>query len=192
MYDFIYQFIVENRYASIFALMFFFPNESVMPIVGYVASLGNVSLAIGIVFGMAGSTVGSVVIYWIARLIDQQAVYELIKKHGKWMGLNLRNTERAGKWFDHNAKATVLIGKCIPGIRSAVSITAGFRRMPFLAFFVYTLLGTAISSTLLALIGYSVQMHFASLASVITNIAWLLTAVLAVGVIVYISRRHHH
>ena len=50
-----------------------------------------------------------------------------------------------------HAVAAVLLGRCVPLIRSVVSVPAGFRRMNIVPFVLYTALGSAIWNT--ALIG---------------------------------------
>ena len=49
----------------------------------------------------------------------------------------------------------MLIGRCVPLIRSLVSIPAGFRRMPLGRFLVYTVIGSLIWNTALISAGYA-------------------------------------
>lgn len=171
MYDFIYDFVLSSKYPSIFFLMFTFPSETVMPVVGYAASFGHVSLPAAILAGTAGSTLGSILIYVIARYITQEVLFDFVRRYGRWLGISQKSMERAGRWFDRNAKATVFIGKFVPGVRTAVSLSAGFRHMRFGPYVACTLLGTGISSTLLGYIGYSAVARFDELGAVSANIS---------------------
>jgi membrane protein DedA with SNARE-associated domain len=191
MYDLIYEFIISNKYASIFVLMFVFATETVMPFVGYAAASGHVALFLGIAVGTMGSAMGSIAVYLLARYIGQETLNRFIHRHGKWLGVNARDMERAGRWFDHNAKGTVFAGKFIPGARTAVSLSAGFRRMRFGVYFGYTLLGTAISSTLVALVGYSAKGHFEALARAVSSLSVAVTLLLfAIVLMLLLWLRH--
>lgn len=189
MYDFIYDLILENRYASIFILMALFANESVMPFVGYAASFGHVSALPAIAAGTLGSTFGSVIIYTIGRVADQEAVYRFVYKYGKWLGISKKKIDKAGRWFDRNAKAAVFAAKFVPGVRTALSLTAGFRRMPFGSFLFFTLLGTAISSAILTYVGYTANARFDDLAAAVSGISTFLILLFFSLVLVLIIRR---
>jgi membrane protein DedA with SNARE-associated domain len=56
---------------------------------------------------------------------------------------------RAEEWFDRHATSAVLIGRCVPLIRSVVSIPAGFRRMKLIPYIAYTFLGSLVWNILL-------------------------------------------
>ena len=58
---------------------------------------------------------------------------------------------RAEAWFDRRSSLAVLVGRCVPLIRSIVSIPAGFRRMKLSSFIVLTTIGSAVWN--IALIG---------------------------------------
>ena len=64
------------------------------------------------------------------------------------------DVDRAEGWFDRRAVVAVLVGRCVPLIRSVVSIPAGFRRMPFGIFTLYTLIGSLVWNAVLISIGY--------------------------------------
>ena len=66
----------------------------------------------------------------------------------------MADIERAERWFDRRAVVAVLIGRCVPLIRSLVSIPAGFRRMPLGTFLLYTVIGSLIWNTGLIGAGY--------------------------------------
>ena len=191
MYEFIYEFIVANTYESIFVLMAIFATEAVMPIVGYAASFGHVSLPLAIIAGTAGSTLGSVFVYAIARLFHPESVTAFMRKYGRWIGVKGKSIDRAARWFDRHAKATVFAGKLVPGVRTAVSLSAGFRRMPFLSYLGYTALGTGISSTLLAVIGYNVKGGITELAQIASDLSILLFLLFVSVVLLLLLWRRH-
>jgi membrane protein DedA with SNARE-associated domain len=98
-----------------------------------------------------GAVVGALVLYAIAAVIGDQRLAAFIERFGRWFGVKPSDLARAEAWFDRHAVAAVLLGRCVPLIRSVVSVPAGFRRMRMLPFIVYTAAGSAVWNT--ALIG---------------------------------------
>ena len=55
----------------------------------------------------------------------------------------------AERWFARRGALIVLLGRCVPGMRSLVSLPAGLLRMPRLQYLGLTLLGSAIWNAVL-------------------------------------------
>jgi membrane protein DedA with SNARE-associated domain len=127
--------VLENVFPPI-------PSEIVLPFAGFVAQRGDASVAVMIVAATVGSVVGAWILYGIAAVIGPVRLRGFIVRFGKWFGVKESDLDRAEKWFDERAVVAVLIGRCVPLIRSIVSIPAGFRRMNVVSFTVYTALGS--------------------------------------------------
>jgi membrane protein DedA with SNARE-associated domain len=104
-----------------------------------------------IIAATVGAIIGALVLYAIAAIIGPERLAIFVARFGKWFGVKPADLARAEQWFDRHAVAAVLLGRCVPLIRSVVSIPAGFRRMHLVPFVLYTALGSAIWNT--ALIG---------------------------------------
>jgi membrane protein DedA with SNARE-associated domain len=127
------------------------PSEVVLPLAGFVAGRGEASLIAMMIGATVGSVVGAWILYGIAAAVGADRLHRFVGRYGRWFGLKSHDLERAEQWFDRRSGAAVLVGRCIPLIRSIVSIPAGFRRMPFVRFTVLTALGSAVWNV--ALIG---------------------------------------
>jgi membrane protein DedA with SNARE-associated domain len=125
------------------------PSEAVLPLAGFVAGRGDAHLVGMIVAATAGSVVGAWVLYGIAAAIGPVRLRAFIVRFGRWFGVREHHLERAEAWFDRRADAAVLIGRCVPLIRSIVSVPAGFRHMPVGRFTVLTAIGSAMWNTAL-------------------------------------------
>jgi membrane protein DedA with SNARE-associated domain len=130
------------------------PSEIVLPFAGVVSRRGGATLPGMIVAATIGSVVGALVLYGIAAWIGPQRLHDFILRYGKWFRITNEDIERAERWFDRRAVVAVLIGRCVPLIRSLVSIPAGFRRMPLATFLIYTVLGSLVWNTGLITAGY--------------------------------------
>lgn len=127
------------------------PSEVVLPLAGFVAGTGEASLPGMVLAATTGSVVGAWVLYGFAAAIGPVRLRRGVARFGRWFGVRERHLDQAEQWFDRRANAAVLIGRCVPLIRSVVSVPAGFRRMPLVRFTVLTALGSAMWN--LALIG---------------------------------------
>ena len=86
---------------------------------------------------------------------------------------------RAEQWFDRHAVAAVLLGRCVPLIRSVVSVPAGFRRMPLVPFIVCTALGSAVWNTALIGAGAALGNQWENVEPYVAILQWLVLAAIA-------------
>jgi len=136
--------VLENVFPPI-------PSEIVLPFAGFVAQRGDGSVVVMIIAATIGAVVGALILYGVAAIIGPVRLTAFITRFGRWFGVKPADLVRAEQWFDRHAVAAVLLGRCVPLIRSVVSVPAGFRRMNIVPFVAYTALGSAIWNT--ALIG---------------------------------------
>ncbi|MFZ9644450.1 MAG: DedA family protein [Ilumatobacteraceae bacterium] len=149
--------VIENVFPPI-------PSEIVLPFAGFVAQQGAsaVNATAGAaqsdttVVGMmiaatVGSVVGALILYFVSAAIGPERLRQFVERFGKWFGVKSSDLVRAEEWFDRRSSAAVLVGRCVPLIRSIVSIPAGFRRMKLTSFVVLTAIGSAVWN--IALIG---------------------------------------
>ncbi|MEZ5261235.1 MAG: DedA family protein [Acidimicrobiales bacterium] len=127
------------------------PSEVVLPVAGFVAGRGDASVVGMVLAATLGSVVGAWVLYGAAAAIGPERLHRGVARHGRWFGLRPQHLERAERWFEQRRDAAVLIGRCVPVIRSIVSIPAGFQRMPFVRFTVLSAIGSLVWN--IALVG---------------------------------------
>lgn len=127
------------------------PSEIVLPLGGFVAGRGDASYLGMVLAATIGSMVGAWVLYGISAAIGPVRLHALVVRYGRWLRMGEHDLRRAEIWFDRRSDAAVLIGRCIPLIRSIVSVPAGFRRMPLLRFSLLTAAGSTVWNA--ALIG---------------------------------------
>ena len=128
------------------------PSEVILPLAGFTASRGDMSLLAAIVWTTIGSVVGAVVLYWIGALIGRErtraiaALLPLVK---------VSDVDRTEAWFGRHGRKTVFFGRMVPLFRSFVSIPAGIERMPLATFLLFTPLGSLIWNSVFVVAGYA-------------------------------------
>lgn len=162
------------------------PSELVIPLAGFVAAGGEVTLWGVIVAGTVGSLAGGAAWYEIGRRVGEQRVRRWVERGGKWLTLSPEDVDRAQHWFQRHGGAAVLIGRLVPGVRTFVSLPAGFASMPRGRFLLYSAAGTAIWTTALAYAGVVLEENFA----VVGDSLNMATNVMVAVVVVLLVRRY--
>ena len=179
MFDWITSVIGGLGYAGVAGLSFLeyvfppIPSELVIPLAGYVAAKGDMSLLLVIVTASAGSLAGAAVWYGIGRSVGERRLRAWVDRHGKWLTLSGNDLDRVQLWFGRHGHAAVLFGRLVPGVRTLVSLPAGFARMRAVPFLAYSALGTVIWTAALAYAGVALQANFTIVGDyidIITNV----------------------
>jgi membrane protein DedA with SNARE-associated domain len=126
----------------------------VLPLAGFVAATGEASFLGMVLAATIGSLFGALVLYGVSAAIGPDRLRRLVGRYGGWFRVDETDLDRTEAWFDRRAAMAVLVCRCIPLIRSLISIPAGFRRMPLLRFSLYTILGSLVWNLVLIGAGY--------------------------------------
>jgi len=165
------------------------PSEVVLPAAGLTAFRGDANLIGMMVAATVGSVVGAWVLYLIAAAIGHRRLHALVVRYGKWLGVKEKDLLRAESWFDDHANTAVLICRCIPLIRSLVSIPAGFRRMNALQFTIYTTVGSAVWNVVLIGAGYRLGDHWERVGDWVGVLQYVVVAAILVVLAIWVWRR---
>ncbi|QQA42524.1 DedA family protein [Pelagovum pacificum] len=130
------------------------PSELIMPLAGFNAQQGDMSFIGVLLAGIVGSVAGAALWYWIGAAIGMRRLKKLARNHGRWLTLTPSELERSADWFSRHGGEAVFFGRLIPTVRTFISVPAGVAGMPVPKFLIYSLIGTAIWTALLAAAGY--------------------------------------
>ena len=130
------------------------PSELIMPLAGYLTSLGEMHILTVIAAGTLGSLCGIVPWYFLGKWLGYDGVRKLAVRHGRWLTMTPADVDSAAEKFARNGKASVLLGRLIPTVRTLISIPAGVAGMPFGQFLVLSAIGTFLWTSALASSGY--------------------------------------
>ena len=139
--------LLENLFPPI-------PSELVFPLVGFSAQTNDLGMAgaIGMaIVGAVGSTVGAIIIYFIALKIGLPTITRIGKRYHLLSESDLKKTET---WFVRHGELAVFLGRMAPGIRELISIPAGIAEMNIVRFTFFTFIGSCIWSIFLTLVGF--------------------------------------
>ncbi|RSX54750.1 SNARE associated Golgi protein [Bifidobacterium dolichotidis] len=161
------------------------PSEIVLPLAGFTAAHGELSLVAAIIWASIGSLVGAWVLYGIARWFG---IHRILKVADRMPGVARDDVHKADRWFSKYGKWSVMIGRLIPVVRSLISIPAGFNRMNFITFSVFTFIGSAVWNTILVGAGYFLGDEWCSILGVLNVFEDVIIAVFAIVLIIAVTR----
>lgn len=127
------------------------PSEVILPLAGFAASRGTMTLTQAIVWTTIGSVVGALTLYGLGAGLGRDRVRRA------WQRLPLVSIEdlnRTEAWFARHGRKAVFFGRMLPIFRSLISIPAGVDRMPVAVFTGLTLAGSLLWNTTFVLAGY--------------------------------------
>jgi membrane protein DedA with SNARE-associated domain len=149
-----------------------------MPLAGFIVARGEWSLWGAIAAGTVGSLAGTVPWYVLGRRVGEERLKRWADRHGRWLTVCGQDVEKARRWFDRHGKMAVVIGRLIPGVRTFISLPAGFDRMGWLPFLGATLVGTLVWTAALVVAGRLLGARYEQVSRVLEPASWVVLGVL--------------
>ena len=126
------------------------PSELVIPPAAHLAyTTGRFSMAGIVLAGAIGSWVGATAMYWASRWGGRP----LVMRFGRYVLITPQKVEGAERWAAKFGPVGVFISRLLPVVRHLIGIPAGIVRMDYGKFSLYTLLGSAIWTSVLCYLG---------------------------------------
>jgi len=130
------------------------PSEIILTFGGFITLSTNLTIFGVIISSTIGSVIGATCLYLIGRLLTKERLYKVVEgKIGKLLRFKKEDIDKSEDWFLKKGNITVLLCRCIPIVRSLISIPAGMTKMKISLFIIYTTIGTAIWNTILTYLG---------------------------------------
>ena len=167
---------------GVFALMFLenlfppIPSELIMPLAGFVAAEGKMSLVLAIIAGTAGSVVGNGVWYEVARRIGSTRIRRLVGRYGRWLAVSTEDLDKAEDKLRRHGPVALFFGRLLPAVRTLISIPAGLAGIPRAVFYLWTLVGSALWVTVLTMAGYLLRDQYKKVESAVEPLSYVVLA----------------
>ncbi|GLU48967.1 DedA family protein [Nocardiopsis ansamitocini] len=166
------------------------PSEAVLPGAGFLAYAGHMNVWLAILWATIGCLVGSWAFYGIGALLGRERTMWLVQKTPL---LEIEDFYKAERFFARFGGLAVLLGRCVPLVRSFISVPAGIERMPLVKFSAYTVIGSAVWNSLWIGLGYvfgpAIEPILVQWSGVISNVVLAIIAVLMLWFVVVRLRK---
>ena len=161
------------------------PSELIMPLAGYQATQGNMSIVAVIVSGTIGSLLGVIPWYYAGHYLGERRMKRLAARHGRWLTLSPEDVDQANQWFRRKGARAVLFGRLVPTVRTLISVPAGIAHMPMATFLIYSTIGGALWTALLAMLGFLLGQRYEMVEGYVGPVS---NAIIVAIVVFYIYR----
>ncbi|MFD7704534.1 DedA family protein [Streptomyces caelestis] len=162
------------------------PSEIILPLTGFAAGQGVLTLVSALFWTTLGSVVGALVLYWIGALFGRERMYAL------WAKLPLVKTsdlQRTEEWFAEHGTKAVFLGRMVPIFRSLISVPAGIERMPMPVFIMLTTLGSLVWNSVLVLAGYWLGDQWDEVGTYVGVLSKIVLVMVGVALVAYVAVR---
>lgn len=166
------------------------PSEVILPFGGFATTVDGSELElIGVILvATIGSVLGAIVLYYIGTLISVEKLEKwLDHKYVRRLGFKQQDVMKTVNVFDKYGAKAVLFGRCVPIIRSLISVPAGMTKMNVWRFTGYTTVGSLVWNILLVSLGAKLGDNWRVVSRVVSDysdVVLILLIVLFVGLIV--------
>lgn len=139
---------VENIFPPI-------PSEVILTLGGFLVSGTKLTLIGVILASTLGSIIGAIILFSISRNLTLPRLEKLLEtKLFKLLGFKKDDAQKAINWFDKHRIGAIFYGRCIPVVRSLISIPAGIAHVGWTKFLILTTLGSLVWNSVLVGLGH--------------------------------------
>ncbi|WP_246009337.1 DedA family protein [Brevibacillus fluminis] len=160
------------------------PSEVIMLFGGYLVSIGKASFWAIFAAGTIGNIVGSIIIYWFGR----KGGRTLLERYGKYVFIRQNHIAKADAWFAKYGGGTVFFCRCLPVVRTFISLPAGVSGMRFDRFVILTSLGSIPWNLLLTYGGYRLGENWSQIEPWMKPISYAILGGLVLAVLIFLFR----
>lgn len=129
------------------------PSELTLIPAGHLIHTGAWNGPIVFFLAVAGTLVGSLANYFIARTCGRY----ILVRYGKFFFMNEEKLAHMDAFFAKHGPTSIFLGRLVFGVRHFISFPAGLARMDLVKFSVYTAAGGAIWTLVLLGLGYAIS-----------------------------------
>jgi membrane protein DedA with SNARE-associated domain len=162
------------------------PSELILPLAGFTASRGDMSLIGAIVWTTLGSIAGALALYAVGALLGRDRTRAIAARLPL---VKLSDIDRTEAWFARHGVKAVFFGRMVPLFRSFISLPAGIERMPMTSFLAFTALGSLIWNVIFVLAGYQLGENWRVVQDYVGVYQKLVVAAVVVAVAAFVALR---
>ena len=172
------------------------PSELILPLAGFMTTQAGSSLTVvgAILAATLGSLLGAIILYRIGMFVLVEKLQAWLgKKYIRRLGFKEKEVMKTVDFFNKYGVWAVMFGRCVPIIRSLISIPAGMTKMGATQFGIYTTIGSLIWNIILIYVGALLGANWTKVTEVIDQYSKVVLVVLVVlfiaGIIYFIIHK---
>lgn len=164
------------------------PSEVILPLAGFRARAGALNVLAVWPAATAGSVLGALILYGLGAWLGYDRLHRLAG-HRWFVFASQKDIDRGDELFDRHGGKVVLLARCVPFLRSVVSIPAGISGMPMLRFTVLTAIGSGVWNAAFIGLGWALGENWNTVEQWLGPVSYVVIGLLVVGLVVLAVRR---
>lgn len=173
---------VENLFPPI-------PSEVILTFGGFMTTYTRLTVPGVVIFSTLGSTIGALVLYRVGMALTPEKLESLTNgRLFRLLGFEKEDVEETIGWFEKRGKKAILFGRCIPIIRSLVSVPAGMAEIEIPLFLIYTVIGSTVWNIILVSLGAALGASWETVLVYLEQYSAVIRVLLAAGITVWLIR----
>jgi membrane protein DedA with SNARE-associated domain len=164
------------------------PSEVILPLAGFRARTGTLNLLTVWPAATAGSVLGALLLYGLGAWLGHDRLRSLAG-HRWFVFASQKDIDRGDELFDRHGGKVVLLARCVPFLRSVVSIPAGITGMPLVRFTVLTAIGSGVWNAAFLWLGWVLGENWGTVQQWIGPVSYVVIGLVVVGLVVLAIRR---
>jgi membrane protein DedA with SNARE-associated domain len=164
------------------------PSEVILPLAGFRARTGTLNLLTVWPAATAGSVLGALLLYGLGAWLGHDRLRSLAG-HRWFIFASQKDIDRGDELFDRHGGKVVLLARCVPFLRSVVSIPAGITGMPLVRFTVLTAIGSGVWNAAFLWLGWVLGENWGTVQQWIGPVSYVVIGLVVVGLVVLAIRR---
>jgi membrane protein DedA with SNARE-associated domain len=172
-------------FGLIISTMGVFSSELLLLLAGVAVRQGRLSIFLVLPLVIVAQLIGGS----LSHAIGRYGGVPLITRYGRYVLLSKNDLERAHRWFTRYGRIATALGYCLPVVRGYIGYAAGIAGESRRLFLVGALVGTAIWSVFLIILGYLLAGHITGIEQLIRPFSFALIAALLLAVAWFIWHR---
>ncbi len=158
------------------------PSEIILTMGGFMTTTTTLNLGGTVVAATIGSLGGALILYALGRQLTVDRLSRLLRHRlFQLLGFKSDDAQKAVDWFNRHGTAGILYGRCIPIIRSLISIPAGIAQTPLPKFCLLTIIGSTIWNTILVGLGAWVGQSWHKIVVIFDEYTTVAIIIMAIG-----------
>src|SRR5829696_1350535 len=165
------------------------PSELVLPLAGFRARSGTMNPFAVWIAATAGALAGALLLYLLGHLLGYDRLHRLAG-HRWFFVVSQSDLERGQKNFERHGSWIVAVGRCVPVMRSVVSVPAGVCGMPLVRFSLLTIAGSGAWNAIFVGLGWVLADNWQRVDQYTGPVGPAVTVALVLGLAILAWRRH--
>lgn len=159
------------------------PTDPLLPFAGILVGQGKLNFLGVWATAVVGAVTGSLMLYAVGIWADENVIRTFVRRYGRYIDLHEHQLDRALRLFDRYGSSIVFIGRGVPVLRSAVSITAGMSHMSLPRFIFFSALNSLLVTGFWITVGVVLGENWPEVLALVDRLQWVIIALVIVLVL---------